>query len=300
MHNGFWVIHYQIYGFPKYLLVHLPVPEIFGPKSTLCVTNMPLEHFIQTCQYFSMPVAGEKKQKPWDRPYAPCTCQAPENCDASQTKAISKPNTVWEQLTLHNWLGVVQYFDSNQPISQEEVVKHFVGRSDGALIFSQSALSRHLSKKGCEEDQSRLAANQTALSGKRAQIITCTDVERALILWVNHMEEKLEHVTGAMLVAKRAKFEDQLGVPDVEQLKSNGWVQGFCKTYVRDVKETRCNLWCWQNLHRYKLKKFHRHGEAGSVDLEAVKKERKRVSEIVAQYAKHDCFNFDETGLFGL
>ena len=57
-------------------------------------------------------------------------------------------------------------------------------------------------------------------------------------------EEKLEHVTGAMLVAKQAKFEDQLGVPDAERLKSDGWVQGFCKTYVRDVKETCCNLGC--------------------------------------------------------
>ena len=124
----------------------------------------------------------------------------------------------------------MQYLDSNQPISQEEVVKHFAGRSDGALKFSQSALSRHLSKKGREEDQSRLAANPNALSGKKARIVTRPDVKRALVLWVNHMEEKLEHVTGAMLVAKRAKFEDQLGVPDVERLKSDGWVQGFCKT----------------------------------------------------------------------
>ena len=72
--------------------------------------------------------------------------------------------------------------------------------------------------------------NPNALSGKKAWIVTCPDVERALVLWVNHMEEKLEHVTGAMLVAKWAKFEDKLGVPDAEWLKSDGWVQGFCKT----------------------------------------------------------------------
>ena len=142
---------------------------------------------------------------------------------------ISKASTIREHLTLHDWLGMVQYFDSNQPISQEEVVKHFTGRPDGALKFSQSALSQDLSKKGCEEDQSQLAVNPTALSGKKAWILTRPDVERALFLWVKHMEEKLEHVTGAMLVAKRAKFEDKLGVPDAEQLKSDGWVQGFCK-----------------------------------------------------------------------
>jgi hypothetical protein len=84
-----------------------------------------------------MPVAQEKKQKPRNghRPYAPRTCRAPKNGDNPQTSAISKPNTVREQLTLYDWLGVVQYFNSNQPISQEEVVKHFAGRSDGGLIF---------------------------------------------------------------------------------------------------------------------------------------------------------------------
>jgi hypothetical protein len=32
MHNGFWVMHYQICGFTGYLLVHLSVPEFFGAK----------------------------------------------------------------------------------------------------------------------------------------------------------------------------------------------------------------------------------------------------------------------------
>jgi hypothetical protein len=36
------------------------------------------------------------------------------------------------------------------------------------------------------------------------------------------------------------------------------------------------------------LKEYWRHGEAGSVDLEAVEKERERVSEIVTQYAKRE------------
>jgi len=220
-------MHYQIYRFTGYLLVHLMVPDFLGALICLCATNTPLEHNFQTHQHFSMPAAQEKKRKPWGghRPYAP---HAPKNSDTPWTSAICKPSTVWEHLTLHDWLGVVQYFDTHQPILQEEVVKYFAGRSDGALIFSQSALSWHLSKKGCEEDQSWLAANPTALSGKKAQIVMHPDVKRALVLWVKHMEEKLEHVTGAMLVVKWVKFEDQLGVPDAEQLKSNGWVQGFC------------------------------------------------------------------------
>ena len=40
MHKDFGVMHYQIYGFPRYLLVHLPVPDFFGAKiypNMLCV-----------------------------------------------------------------------------------------------------------------------------------------------------------------------------------------------------------------------------------------------------------------------
>jgi hypothetical protein len=46
----------------------------------------------------------------------------------------------------------------------------------------------------------------TALSGKRAHIITRPDVKRALLLWFCHMEEKGETVSGPMLVAKWEGF----------------------------------------------------------------------------------------------
>jgi hypothetical protein len=51
---------------------------------------------------------------------------------------------------------------------------------------------------------------------------------------------------------------------------------------------------------RYKLKEYHRHGEAGSVDLKAVEKERERVSKVLDKYAIQDRWNTDEAGLFGL
>ncbi|KIK13079.1 hypothetical protein PISMIDRAFT_119601, partial [Pisolithus microcarpus 441] len=41
-----------------------------------------------------------------------------------------------------------------------------------------------------------------------------------------------------------------------------------------------------------------RHGEAGSVDLEAVETEWQRCQKIMARFAPRDCFNFDETALF--
>jgi hypothetical protein len=123
----------------------------------------------------------------------------------------------------------VQYYDKNQPLSQPEVVKYFANRLERALLLSQSALTRHLAKKGREEDQQRLLSNPTALSGKRAQVVTRPDVEKALVLWVKHIKEKWEHVTSAMLVAKQGKFEDLMDVPEEERLRSDGWVQKFCR-----------------------------------------------------------------------
>ena len=49
------------------------------------------------------------------------------------------------------------------------------------------------------------------------------------MLWVKHMEEKLEHVTSAMLVTKQGKFEDLMDVLEEERLHSDGWVQKFCQ-----------------------------------------------------------------------
>lgn len=52
-------------------------------------------------------------------------------------------------------------------------------------------------------------------------------------------------------------------------------------------------------MSSYGIKEHRRHGEAASVDVAAVEKERKRLKEITALYAPRDRFNFDESGLFG-
>jgi hypothetical protein len=177
-----------------------------------------------------MPASKEVRRKPRQghKPYDR-TPRPPKNKNPPKTSAITKLKDARSNLTLSDWLEVVHYYDDNQPLSQPEVVKYFASRSEGALLFSQSALSRHLARKGREEDQQRLLSNPSALSGKRARVVTRPDVEKALVLWVKHMEEKLEHVTSAMLVAKRGKFEDLMDVPEEERLRSDGWVQKFCR-----------------------------------------------------------------------
>ena len=94
------------------------------------------------------------------------------------------------------------------------------------------------------------------------------------------MEERGEMVNGPMLRQKRTKFEEQFDVPNSEWPMGDGWVTPFCKAHG--------------------LKERRRHGEAGSVDLEAVEAERKRVALTLMTYAPRDRWNVDELALFAL
>jgi Tc5 transposase DNA-binding domain len=58
---------------------------------------------------------------------------------------------------------------------------------------------------------------------KHLHVVTRPDVERALVLWVRHMEEEeKESVTGPMLKAKWLKFEEAFNVPEAEHLSGDG------------------------------------------------------------------------------
>jgi hypothetical protein len=95
------------------------------------------------------------------------------------------------------------------------------------------------------------------------------------MLWVQDMEQRGETVSGPMLREKRRRFEDKFQVPETERLLGESWVQSFCKTY--------------------KIREIHQHGEAASVDLDAVDTERLWCRQLLANYAPRDRFNMDET-----
>ena len=61
-------------------------------------------------------------------------------------------------------------------------------------------------------------------------MVTRPDVERALILWVHHMEEKGETFSGPMLLEKHKTFEEMLQVPEDERLHGGGWLGLFCQS----------------------------------------------------------------------
>ena len=105
---------------------------------------------------------------------------------------------------------------------------HFKTQAEGALIFTQATLSRKLKPQMRAELEACVSQIPNALSSKRPHIVTCPDVEKALFLWVKHMEEKGESVNGPMLIAKCQKFEDCFNVPDDERLHGESWIPSFC------------------------------------------------------------------------
>ena len=109
-----------------------------------------------------------------------------------------------------------------------------------AHLFSINlTLSWHLSKKGQDADQHKLASYLTAISSKRIWVVIRPDVERCLVLWVKHMEEeRKETVNRAMLMAKREKFENDLKVPENERMISDGGISKFYKAYVWIISQT--------------------------------------------------------------
>ncbi|EGN97835.1 hypothetical protein SERLA73DRAFT_153113 [Serpula lacrymans var. lacrymans S7.3] len=175
--------------------------------------------------------------------------------DLPATSAQPVKNTSRHNLTLSDWSTVYTYIEVDK----------------SALLFNQSTLSRKLHKHPKMENC--INNNPSALSSKRPCIVTNSEVECAIILWVKHLESKGDTITGAILQQKWRRFEDKFKVPQKERL-GEGWVQ-FCKAY--------------------KIREIQRHGEAGSVNLEAVVAEQQRCQKVLAKYALRDQFNFDET-----
>ncbi|KAG6855876.1 hypothetical protein H0H87_009793 [Tephrocybe sp. NHM501043] len=191
------------------------------------------------------------------------TPKAPTQKNAPKTSAKPTVSNKRDNLMLHNWMTVFAYIDAHTSMSQTQIWDHFALKKDGALEFSQSALSRKLKVR--DKLEPCVHNNPVAMSSKHARVVTRPDMEKALFLWVKHMEAKGESVSGPMLKEKRKRYEEAFEVPDDEHLLSDGWISSFCRTY--------------------KIKEHRRHGEAGSVDLAAVEVERARVQKVLAPYA---------------
>ncbi|KIK15869.1 hypothetical protein PISMIDRAFT_16207 [Pisolithus microcarpus 441] len=120
----------------------------------------------------------ELKQKPrlGHAPYKPQklggTTKSNDNPRGSVKSLEGNPQS---NLTLHDWLTVFAYIDAHPDMSQEAVVEQFKSRHDGALIFTQSTLSRKL--RDCNKLEARIDQFPNALSSKRPCVVTHPDVD---------------------------------------------------------------------------------------------------------------------------
>lgn len=178
-------------------------------------------------------MAPDRVRKPRNKPAPYASKPGPKGKRANEqhsTTSAKVLDTKRDNLTLQDWLTVFSFVDHHPDLGQSAVVAHFKSRAEGALVFTQSTLSRKLKTRFKLE--ARIDLNPNALSSKRPRVVTCPKVERALVLWMRSMEEKGESVNGPMLVEKRQRFEKAFNVPPEQCLLGDGWVPSFCRAYA--------------------------------------------------------------------
>ena len=96
---------------------------------------MPPDHTISPCKCKPCSV------KPYAHKPRPKTGKSNKAKNAPKTSAFSNTPLQSNNLTLHDWLYVRNWYDNNQPVSQAETVSHFKNLPDNALLFTQGMLS---------------------------------------------------------------------------------------------------------------------------------------------------------------
>ncbi|KIK82074.1 hypothetical protein PAXRUDRAFT_154597 [Paxillus rubicundulus Ve08.2h10] len=108
----------------------------------------------------------DAKWKPHDKPTnRPQVKRQKCTEDAPATTAKPMQQTSRQNLTLADWFFIYAYIDAHPDTSQADIVEHFRTRQEGALIFTQSMLSRKLQEHSKME--ARANDNPIALSSKR-------------------------------------------------------------------------------------------------------------------------------------
>ena len=140
---------------------------------------------------------------------------------------------------------------------------------------SESTVSAILSKK-----YGRLGEEIRFPASKKSRMNQWPDLELSLFEWQQRMQNKEATITGDILKRMAEVFWKRLPqYADVEMPKfSNGWLEGFKK--------------------RYRIRKYVRHGDAGSVNLDDVESQLMEIREMLAPYDNDDIYNMDESALY--
>ena len=183
-----------------------------------------------------------------------------------------------ENATLGQRIEILNWYHANGK-NQSKTAKHF-DQLYPNLKIKQPLVSAWVKDEAKWRDEWAHTSVQTH-SAKRICQTQHPEVSEMLDLWVSKAMADNLLVTGEVLRQKWTKFADLARVPEDERLSlSEGW------------------LACVKN--RNGLKQLKRHGEGGSVDLERVEGERRRIQGLIKEYGYElkDIFNMDETGLF--
>ena len=127
------------------------------------------------------------------------------------------------------------------------------------------------SEKWLKIDPSSYQANL-----KRPSITPFTNIEEALILWIEKALGCNLTITDSIIKQKGMKFAELLNNQDFSG--SSGWLTNF--------------------KQRYSIREYSKHGEAQSAPLEQLPEMRRDLQNILKEYQLNDIFNCDETGLF--
>ena len=116
-----------------------------------------------------------RKPRPKPKPYN-FKPKAPKTKDVHATSAKPIQDNRRKNLTLGDWMTIFAYAEQHPDLNQGKIIEHFATRKEGALIFTQSTLSRKLRDK--DQLKERVHTIPNALSLKHPRVVTRPDVKR--------------------------------------------------------------------------------------------------------------------------
>ncbi|CAJ0913699.1 16956_t:CDS:2, partial [Entrophospora sp. SA101] len=109
---------------------------------------------------------------------------------------------------------------------------------------------------------------KTLTAIKKKELCGWSQLEEALLIWVNLANEANYTITGAILSQKAVQFAQRLNISDFKS--SRGWISNFKK--------------------RKNIKEHYKSGEAASAPISELPAFRTELQSIIAQYELEDVY----------